>query len=118
MKDVVRIAQTNSGTRCMVIPGVRMLRMVTRKFIDPRMDEVPRMMTPTSHRLSPKGPRTLSGGYDVQPASAAPVANLPVGSGKKNPDRISRPAGKIIQNDSALILGKAMSRAPIINGTK
>src|SRR5260370_3958087 len=101
MKDVVSMAHTNSGRRCMVMPGVRMFRMVTRKFIEPRIDEAPRMKTPTSHKLWPNGPRALSGGYDVQPASAAPVANLPGGSGKKKPDRIISPAGRIIQNDSA-----------------
>src|SRR5438445_6355796 len=112
MNDVVSIAHTNSGMRCMVMPGVRMFRMVTRKFIEPRIDELPRMITPTSHRLWPNGPRALSGGYDVQPASALPVGKCPVGSGKKNPDRISKPAGRIIQNDSALIFGNAISRAP------
>src|SRR6202158_3243007 len=112
MNDVVSIAHTNRGKRCIVMPGVRMFRMVTRKFIEPRIEELPRMITPTSHRLWPKGPRALSGGYEVQPASALPVANFPVGSGKKNPDRISNPAGRIIQNDRALIFGKAMSRAP------
>src|SRR5215469_12894186 len=102
----------------MVMPGARMLRIVTRKFIEPRIDDVPRMITPTSHRLWPKGPRTLSGAYEVQPASAAPVLNLPDGSGKKKPDRIMSPAGTIIQKDSALILGNATSRAPIISGTR
>src|SRR5215467_9425502 len=118
MNDVVSIAHTNSGMRCMVMPGVRMFRMVTRKLIEPRIDEAPRMKTPTSHKLCPNGPCTLSGGYDVQPESAAPVGNLPVGSGKKNPERISKPAGGTSQNDNALSFGKAMSRAPIINGTK
>src|SRR6266540_1017699 len=118
MNEVVSIAHTKSGRRCIVMPGVRMLRMVTRKLIEPRIDDAPRMKTPISQRLWPNGPWTLSGGYDVQPASAAPVANLPVGSGKKNPDRISKPAGGTSQNDSALIFGNAMSRAPIISGTK
>src|SRR6267143_4642236 len=118
MNDVVSIAHTNKGRRCIVMPGVRMFRMVTRKFIEPRIEELPRMNTPTSHRLCPNGPRALSGGYDVQPASAAPVGNFWVGSGKKNPDKMSKPAGSIIHNDRALIFGKAMSRAPIISGTK
>src|SRR5215203_2844850 len=108
MNDVVRMAHTNSGMRCMVMPGVRMFRMVTRKLTEPRIDEVPRIITPTIHRLCPYGARMLSGGYAVQPESAAP----PV----KKPDRIMRAAGGIIQNERALILGKAISRAPIING--
>ena len=60
--DVVSMAHTNSGMRCMVMPGARMFRMVTRKFIEPMIEDVPRMMTPTSHKLWPKGPRTLRGG--------------------------------------------------------
>src|SRR5258708_19585661 len=101
MNDVVSIAHTNSGMRCMVMPGVRMFRMVTRKFIEPRIDELPRMITPTSHRLWPNGPRALSGGYDVQPPSALPLPNLPLGSGKKKPERITRPPPRTIQNHNA-----------------
>src|ERR1700730_4416755 len=111
MNDVVSMAQTNRGKRCIVMPGVRMFRMVTRKFIEPRIDDVPRMITPTSHRLWPNGPRALSGGSEVHRTSALPVGNLPVGSGKKKPDRINSPAGRLIQNDSAFSFGKAMSRA-------
>src|ERR1700704_3702757 len=99
MNDVVSIAHTNSGMRCMVMPGVRMFRMVTRKFIDPRIEELPRMNTPTSHKLCPNGPRALSGGYEVQPASAAPVANFCVGAGEENPDRMGRPAGEVAPED-------------------
>src|SRR5216683_365828 len=100
MNDVVSIAQTNSGMRCMVMPGVRMFRMVTRKFIAPRIDELPRMNMPTNHRLWPNGPRALSGGYDVQPASAAPVANFWGGPEKKTPDRIMSRGAKITKNNS------------------
>src|SRR5262249_45295047 len=96
INDVVRMAHTNSGMRCMVMPGGRRFRIVTRKLIEPRMDELPRMITPISHRLWPNGARTLSGGYAVQPESAAPP-------GVKNPDRIRIAAGGIIQNERALI---------------
>src|SRR5690348_9073731 len=105
MNEVVSIAHTNRGSRCMVMPGVRMFKMVTRKFIAPRIDELPRMKTPTSHRLWPNGPCVLSGGYDVQPASAAPIVKRCSGSGNQKPDRIIKPAGGIIQNERALIFG-------------
>src|SRR5262249_62278522 len=102
MNEVVRMAHTNSGMRCIVIPGVRMFRMVTRKFIEPRIDDVPRMITATSHRLWPNGPRSDSGGEEVQPASAAPP-------GKKPPSN-SIPAGGGIQNDTRVVFGKAELR--------
>ena len=40
---VTRIAQQNSGMRCMVSPGARMLKMVTMKLMAPRTDEAPAM---------------------------------------------------------------------------
>src|SRR5262249_56781639 len=104
MNEVVRMAHTNSGMRCIVIPGVRMFRMVTRKFIEPRIDDVPRMITATSHRLWPNGPRSDSGGEEGQPASAAP----PV---KKTPS-ITVPPGGSIHNAKAVIFGKAQPPAP------
>src|SRR5262249_61116867 len=86
MNEVVRMAHTNSGMRCIVIPGVRMFRMVTRKFIEPRIDDVPRMITATSHRLWPNGPRSDSGGGGGQPEKAAPPR-------KKAPNHKDPPSG-------------------------
>jgi hypothetical protein len=40
-KAVIKTDQTNSGVRFAVIPGARMLVMVTMKFIAPRIDEIP-----------------------------------------------------------------------------
>jgi hypothetical protein len=40
-KAVIKTDQTNSGVRFAVIPGARMLVMVTIKFIAPRIDEIP-----------------------------------------------------------------------------
>src|SRR5260370_9396004 len=98
MNDVVSMAHTNSGKRCMVMPGVRMFRMVTRKFIAPRIDDAPRMKTPTNHKLWPNGPRALRGGYDVPPPSSAPVAEGPGGSGKQKPESVIRPDSRAIQH--------------------
>ena len=38
---VTRIDHTNSGIRCSVMPGARMLKMVVMKLIAPRIDEAP-----------------------------------------------------------------------------
>ncbi len=38
---VTSIDHTNSGMRCSVMPGARMLRMVVMKLIAPRIDEMP-----------------------------------------------------------------------------
>ena len=38
---VTKIAQTNSGSLCSVIPGFRILIIVVIKFIAPNIDEIP-----------------------------------------------------------------------------
>jgi hypothetical protein len=38
---VTRIAQTNSGILCKVMPGARMLKIVVIKLIAPRIEEAP-----------------------------------------------------------------------------
>ncbi len=40
-KAVTRIDHTNSGMRCRVIPGARMLKMVVMKLIAPRIELAP-----------------------------------------------------------------------------
>src|SRR5438445_13855961 len=50
-----------------------------------------------------------SGAYDVQPAAAWPPST-------KKPLSMMRPAENVVQNDSMLRNGKAMSRAPIMSG--
>src|SRR5262249_53932719 len=112
--EVTSIVQTNSGSRNMVIPGARMLKMVVMKFTAPRIDEVPTSSSPMIHRSAPTpppAPQACSdrGVYSVQPAQAVP----PV----KYPEYSTIPASGNIQNDSALTRGNAMSSAPICSGT-
>jgi hypothetical protein len=38
---VMKIAQTNNGTLCKVIPGALILRTVVIKLIAPKIDEIP-----------------------------------------------------------------------------
>ena len=40
-KAVIKTAQTKSGVRCAVIPGARILLIVTIKLIAPKIDETP-----------------------------------------------------------------------------
>ena len=42
---VTKIDQANSGTLCMVMPGVRMFRKVVIMLIAPRMDDAPERWT-------------------------------------------------------------------------
>ena len=44
--EVVRLAQTRSGIRQSVIPGARIVRIVTMKLTAVRIDEVPANCTP------------------------------------------------------------------------
>ena len=95
-----------------VIPGARMRKIVTRKFTAPKMELVPMRISATIQRFMP-GPglylMLLSGGYAVQPASAAPPS--------RKPEITTRPENGIIQKLSALMRGKAISAAPICSGT-
>src|SRR3989442_15834505 len=105
MNWVVRTDQTNRDRFLNVTPGARSLKIVTRKFTDPMIDDVPRMMRPTSQKFTLALSWIARGTYPVQPTGAFPM-------------RISVPAGGIIQYPRALIRGYAMSFAPIRSGTK
>ena len=99
-------------------PGARSLKIVTRKFTLPTIEDVPMRMSPASQKLmlsyfnppntsrKDHGPCWIDRGtYPVQPTGALP-------------SRIRVPAGGIIQYPRALIRGYAMSFAPINSGTK
>ena len=60
--DVARMLHVNTGIRIMVIPGVRIRRIVTMKLIPPRIDAVPTIISPMSHRSSPVPSCSDSGG--------------------------------------------------------
>src|SRR4029079_15580051 len=74
---VTRIVQTMMGMRNRVIPGARILKIVTRKLMPPRMELVPMRMIAAIHRSWPgpgddSGNRSVNGGELVQPAAAPP----------------------------------------------
>jgi metal-dependent amidase/aminoacylase/carboxypeptidase family protein len=53
--DVVKFAQTSSGRRQNVIPGARIVMIVTRKFSAVMIDEVPANWTPIVKNCCPSG---------------------------------------------------------------
>ena len=109
---VTSTVHTRIGIRKSVMPGARMRKTVTMKLTAPRIELVPTRMSATIQRFMP-GPglyfRLLTGGYAVQPASAAPP--------NRNPEDATSPEKGTIQKLRALMRGKAMSGAPIMSGT-
>src|SRR5438094_10620764 len=108
--DVVKFAQTSSGMRQKVIPGARIVMMVTRKLSAVMIDEAPAHWTPMLKKIVPMGWCTESGAYPVQPAANAPP-------GTRNEQSIMIPAIGKSQYDNAFSRGNAMSGAPSISGT-
>src|SRR3990172_12904064 len=108
--EVVKFAQTSSGIRQKVIPGARIVMIVTRKLRAVRIDEAPAHWTPRLKIVWPIGAPDARAGYPVQPAAKAPP-----GARKLAMNMI--PAIGSSQNESAFSRGKAMSGAPSMSGT-
>src|ERR687885_826370 len=71
--DVVKFAQTRSGMRQNVIPGARIVMMVTRKLSAVMIDDAPAHWTPMLKNTLPSGWWLHSGGGAGQPpAKGAP----------------------------------------------
>jgi hypothetical protein len=111
-KAVIKTAQTKRGVRCATIPGTLIFKIVTIKFIAPKIEE-----TPAKCKLkiakSTEPPECAwidaNGGYTVQP--------VPTPASTKEDETNKIKAGG---NNQKLILfkrGKAISQAPINNGT-
>ena len=92
-----------------VIPGARIVMIVTRKLIAAKIEEKPANWTPMLKNDWPSGAPVERGAYPVQPASKAPP-----GTTKLTMNRT--PAKGSIQKDKAFSLGKAMSGAPSMSG--
>src|SRR4029079_15291259 len=74
---VTSIVQTMIGKRNRVMPGARILKIVTRKLMPPRIELVPMRMIAAIHRSWPgpgedSGRRSDNGGEVVPPPGAAP----------------------------------------------
>ena len=53
--EVVKFAQTSSGSRQNVIPGARIVMMVTRKLSAVMIDDAPAHWTPWLKKIAPSG---------------------------------------------------------------
>src|SRR3954466_15724776 len=68
----VKFAHTSSGIRQNVMPGARIVMMVTRKFSAVAIDDAPANCTAMLKNVCPSGTSVDSGAYDVQPVEKAP----------------------------------------------
>ena len=59
--EVVKFAQTRSGSRQNVIPGARIVMIVTRKLSAVMIDDAPAHWTPIWKKMFPSVPSTASG---------------------------------------------------------
>src|SRR6266513_5545697 len=75
--DVVKLAHTSSGMRQNVMPGARIVMIVTRKFSAVATDDAPANCTAIEKKVWPSGVTVESGAEAVQP-----VANEPPGAKK------------------------------------
>src|SRR5215218_1593822 len=98
--DVEKFAHTSSGMRQKLIPGARMVMIVTRKFSAVAIDDAPANCTPIVKNSWPIGAVVDNGAYAVQP-----VANEPPGA--KKLASIIVPAIGSSQYDSAFSRGNA-----------
>src|SRR3954447_24731438 len=65
--DVVKFAHTSNGIRQNVMPGARMVMIVTRKLRAVMIDDVPANCTPIVKNCCPSGALVDNGAYAVQP---------------------------------------------------
>ena len=71
---VTKVAQQKRGIRLKVMPGARILRMVTTKFSAPAIDATPRICRPITQKSVPDPLYwfSVSGAYPNQPTLGAP----------------------------------------------
>ena len=110
---VTSVIQVSVGTRIMLMPLVRMLRMVTMRLMAPTSEAMPVIWRPSAQKSMPRpGEKVTSefGAYMNQPPSAPPP---------KIHDRLTKMApNRKVQKLKAFSRGKATSRAPICKGAK
>ena len=70
--EVAKFAHTSSGIRKKLIPGARIVMIVTRKLSAVMIEEAPANWTATEKNVWPIGAFTDSGAYAVQPSAKAP----------------------------------------------
>src|ERR671918_2475414 len=70
--DVVKFAQTSSGMRQKVMPGARMVMIVTRKLRAVRIEDAPAHWTAIEKNTFPSGWSIASGAWFVEPVAKPP----------------------------------------------
>ena len=70
--EVAKFAHTSSGMRKKLMPGARIVMIVTRKFSAVMIEEAPANWTPSEKNTCPTGISVDSGVYAVQPSANAP----------------------------------------------
>src|ERR1700760_981167 len=70
--EVEKFAQTSSGMRKKLIPGARIVMIVTRKLSAVKIEEKPANCTPIEKNSWPTGIVVESGAYAVQPEASEP----------------------------------------------
>lgn len=109
---VIKTAHTKSGVLLATMPGARIFKIVTIKFIAPKIEETPAKCK-LKIAISTEAPEwdcTFdNGGYTVQP--------VPTPASIKEDETSNIKAGGNNQKDILFKRGKAMSQAPIIIGT-
>lgn len=111
-KAVIKMDQTNNGSLCMNKPLTLILNMVQIKFMAPNIEAAPDKckLKIAKSTEAPECALTLDkGGYTVQPVPTPASANIETVNNIKE--------GGNNQKLILFIRGKAMSGAPIINGT-
>src|SRR5207302_11108088 len=83
--EVAKLAHTSSGMRKKLMPGARIVMIVTRKLSAVMIEEAPANCTPIEKKLWPIGELVDSGAYAVQPSEKEPP-------GAKKLPSISAPA--------------------------
>ena len=110
---VTSVIQVSVGTRIMLMPLVRMLRMVTMRLMAPTSEAMPVIWRPRAQKSMPRpGEKVTSefGAYMNQPPSAPPP---------KIHDKLTKMAAEQEGPEAERVQpGKATSRAPICKGAK
>src|SRR5450755_1164888 len=70
--EVAKFAHTSSGIRKKLIPGARIVMIVTRKLSAVMIEDAPANWTATEKNVWPIGALVDSGVYAVQPSANAP----------------------------------------------
>jgi len=109
---VINTLHTNKGNLCIVIPGALIFKIVTIKFIAPKIEDIPakcKLKIAKSTEPPEWNSILANGGYTVQPVPAPPSTKLDATNNKND--------GGNNQKLKLLSLGKLISTAPIIRGT-